>query len=144
MTTKWKTMIVATALLAALAFGLSVNSYWAEIDGQIAARGNGQGGNGQGHAYGNLKKVISKYDDPMRGMHHEITYRDVFQDALWYQINNPQVSEETRVECYTIVGMLHEGNTADLTEGQYDTLMEAVELVWGPAIIGAIQEELTE
>jgi len=137
MTTRWKAVIIVIGLVAALAAGMATAAL---LDIEIA-QGNGQG---QGHAYGNLKKVISKYDDPMRGMHHEITYRDVFQDALWYQINNPQVAEETRVECFTVVGMLHEGNTADLTEDQYETLMEAVELVWGPAIISAIQEELTE
>jgi hypothetical protein len=139
MNTKWKIVIVATVLIASFAAGLSVVNL---LDLEIA-QGNGQG-QGQGHAYGNLKKVITQYDDPMRGMSGRITYRNVFQDALWYQINNPLVDEATRVECYTIVGMIHEGNVAELTEAQHTVLMDAVELMWGPAILSALEEDMAE
>ena len=83
MTTRWKAVIIVIGLVAALAAGMATAAL---LDMEIAQGGNGQG---QGHAYGNLKKIITQYDDPMRGMSGRITYRNIFQDALWYQINNP-------------------------------------------------------
>lgn len=133
----WKIAVIVTALVAALAAGMATAAL---LDMEIA-QGNGQG---QGHAYGNLKKIITQYDDPMRGMSGRITYRNVFQDALWYQINNPLVDEVTRVECYTIVGMIHEGNVAELTEAQHAILMDAVELMWGPAVLSKLAEDMEE
>lgn len=142
MATGWKIVSVVALLLAVAALGLGIMQMAGiDLEEAIARGGNGQG---QGHAYGNLKKVIAKYDDPMRGMSGMITYRDVFQNALWYQINNPLVDEVTRIECFTIAGMLHENNTAELTEAQHDTLMEAVELMWGPVVLDALEEDMEE
>ncbi len=136
MTTRWKAVIIVIGLVAALAAGMATAAL---LDMEIAQGGNGQG---QGHAYGNLKKIITQYDDPMRGMSGRITYRNIFQDALWYQINNPLVDEATRVECYTIVGMIHEGNVTELTEAQHAILMDAVELMWGPAVLSKLAEDM--
>lgn len=136
MTTRWKAVIIVIGLIAALAAGMATAAL---LDMEIAQGGNGQG---QGHAYGNLKKIIAQYDDPMRGMSGRITYRNIFQDALWYQINNPLVDEATRVECYTIVGMIHEGNVTELTEAQHAILMDAVELMWGPAVLSKLAEDM--
>lgn len=136
MTTRWKAVIIVIGLVAALAAGMATAAL---LDMEIAQGGNGQG---QGHAYGNLKKIITQYDDPMRGMSGRITYRNIFQDALWYQINNPLVDEATRVECYTIVGMIHEGNVTELTEAQHAILMDAVELMWEPAVLSKLAEDM--
>ena len=132
MTTRWKILIVVTALIASLAAGLSVVN-WLGLDVEIA-----QGD----EVYIDLKKVMLHYDDPMRGMAGEVTYRQVFQDALWWQINDPQTSLEERVQAFMMVGLMHEGRGTEIDEKQRDILMRAVKTVWGPGVVAVVEKEL--
>ena len=134
MTTRWKIVIVATALIASLAAGLSIAN-WLGLDVEIA---QGPGG----PISIDLKKVMLRYDDPMRGMAGEITYRQVFQDALWWQINDPQTPLEERVQAFLMVGLMHEGRGTEIDEKQRDILMKAIKTVWGPGVVTMVEKEL--
>ncbi|MCK9629026.1 MAG: hypothetical protein M0R37_10595 [Bacteroidales bacterium] len=133
MNTIWKAVIVGAALIAVLALGMATAALF---DVEVAQS------DPEAPVYIDLDELILRYDDPMRGMSGSITYRNVVQDALWYQINNPQVDEETRVELFTVVGVLHEGRSAEITQAQYDMLMDAVQLVWGPAVLSKLAEDM--
>jgi hypothetical protein len=133
MNTIWKAVIVGAALIAALAFGMATAALF---DVQVAQS------DPEAPVTIDLTRLMLRYDDPMRGMSGEITIRQVFQDALWWQIMDPQASEETRAEAFFIVGVMQEGRGTELTQAQYDLLMDAVQRVWGPAILAAIEAEL--
>jgi len=89
MSTGWKIAIVVTALVASLAAGMSIGS-WMGLDAEIAQSDPGA------VVYVDLNELMLKYDDPMRNMSGSITYRQVFQDALWWRIMDPHVSEDMR------------------------------------------------
>lgn len=132
MSTFWKVVCIVALLMATVALGVSIS----------ALRGETPTARSDEPVYIDLSTVMLKYDDPLRGMSGSITYRQVFEDALWYQINNPQVSEETRVEAFAIVGLMHENRGTEITEAQYVILMDAVQQVWGPAIVAILEDEL--
>lgn len=131
----WKIAIVVTAIVASLAAGLSIGS-WLGLDVEIAQS------DPDAPVYVDLSKLMLKYNDPLRNMSGTITYRQVFQDALWWQIMDPHVSEDVRAECFGMAGILSEGRGTEITQAQYDILMGAVQQVWGPAVVAAIEEEL--
>lgn len=131
----WKVAIVVTAIVASLAAGLSIGS-WLGLDVEIAQSDPGA------LVYIDLSKLMLKYNDPLRNMSGTITYRQVFQDALWWQIMDPHVSEDVRAECFGMAGILSEGRGTEITQTQYDILMAAVQQVWGPAVVAAIEEDL--
>lgn len=135
MKTGWKFAIIVTAIVASLAAGLSVAN-WLGLDVEIAQS------NLEAPIYIDLTAVLLRYNDPLQGMSGSITYRQVLQDALWWQIMDPHGSELTRMECFTIVGMLHEGRSAEISPEQYDILLNAVQRVWGPAIVAVLEAEL--
>ena len=130
----WKGVCVSALLMALVAFGMSLSV--------LIGAGEAPTARGDEPIYIDLSAVMLKYDDPLRGMAGSITYKQVFEDALWYQINNPQVSEETRVEAFAIVGLMHENRGTEITEAQYAILMDAVQQVWGPAIVAVLEAEL--
>ena len=134
MSTKWKVLVCASLVLALAGVGIGLAAFFG-LDVEVAQDADAP-------VLIDLSKVLLKYDDPMRGMAGMITYRQVFQDALWYQINNPQVSEDVRVECFLIVGLMQENRGTEITQTQYDILMNAVQQVWGPAVVGILEEEL--
>lgn len=131
----WKAATVATAMVAALALGLAIAAFSGLSYESPTARNDEP-------VTIDLTRLMLRYDDPMRGMSGEITIRKVFQDALWWQIMDPQASEETRAEAFFIVGVMQEGRGTELTQVQYDLLMDAVQRVWGPAILAEIEAEL--
>jgi hypothetical protein len=133
MTRGWKAAVVAAIVLACVAVGLAIAA-WADVE--IAQS------DPNAPIYIDLSTVMLKYDDPLRGMSGSITYRQIFEDALWYQINNPQQSSEQRVEAFAIVGLMHENRGTEITEAQYDILMDAVQQIWGPAIVAILEDEL--
>jgi len=135
MGTRWKIISVTALLLAVAALGLGIAQMTGLNLEEATARGDET-------IYIDLSTVMLKYDDPLRGMFGDITYRRVFEDALWYQINNPQVSEETRVQAFAIVGLMHENRGTEIDEEQYAILMDAVGQVWGPAIVAILEDEL--
>lgn len=135
MSTLWKVVVCVTALVAALGLGLAAAT-WMGLDAEIAQS------DPDAPIYVDLTQLMLKYDDPMRNMSGYITYRNVFQDALWWQIMDPHASEENRMECFLMVGMLAEGRGVEITQAQYDILMGAVQQVWGPAVVAAVEEEL--
>jgi hypothetical protein len=128
----WKGVCMIALLMAVAALGVSIS----------ALRGETPTARSDEPVYIDLGRVMLKYDDPLRGMSGSITYKQVFEDALWYQINNPQVSKETRVEAFAIVGLMHENRGTAITEVQYVILMDAVQQVWGPAIVAILEDEL--
>jgi hypothetical protein len=128
----WKGVCMIALLMAVAALGVSIS----------ALRGETPTARSDEPVYIDLGRVMLKYDDPLRGMSGSITYKQVFEDALWYQINNPQVSKETRVEAFAIVGLMHENRGTAITEAQYVILMDAVQQVWGPAIVAILEDEL--
>lgn len=131
----WKGVCVFALVLAAAALGVGV-AVWTGVEYEApTARSDAP-------VYIDLTKLMLQYDDPLRGMDGSITYRKVFQDALWWQITDPQVSEATRVDAFFIVGALHEGRGAELTPEQYEILIEAVQRVWGPAVVAVVEAEL--
>ena len=130
----WKIAIIITALVSSLAAGLSVGNLMMGREAPTAR--------GDETVYVDLSKLMLKYNDPMRNMSGMITYRDVFQDALWWQIMDPHVSEDVRAECFGMAGILSEGRGTEITQTQYDILMGAVQQVWGPAVVAAIEEDL--
>jgi hypothetical protein len=83
-----------------------------------------------------------RYDDPMRNMSGDVTYGRVFEEALWWQINDPNVSLEERVQAFTMVGLMHEGRGAEIDAKQRDILMTAVKRVWGPVVVAVVEKEL--
>lgn len=131
----WKIAIVVTAIVASLAAGLSVGS-WLGLDVEIAQS------DPDAPVYVDLSKLMLKYNDPLRNMSGTITYRQVFQDALWWQIMDPHVSEDMRAECFMLAGLLSEGRGTEITQDQYAILMEAVQQVWGPAVMAQVEAEL--
>lgn len=135
MKTVWKVVIIATAIVASLAAGLSIVN-WLGLDVEIAQS------DPEAPVYIDLSQLMLKYDDPMRNMSGMITYRDVFQDALWWQIMDPHVSEEIRAECFGMAGVLSEGRGTEITQAQYEILMQAVQQVWGPNVVAAVEAEL--
>lgn len=135
MSTLWKFACVVALLMALAALGMSV-VVWRSTQAETpTARGDEP-------VYIDLNKVMLKYNDPMRNMDGMITYRQVFQDALWWQIMDPHVSEDVRVECFGIVGILSEGRGTEITQAQYAILMNAVQRVWGPAVVDILEKEL--
>jgi len=135
MSTGWKIAIVVTALVASLAAGMSIGS-WMGLDAEIAQSDPGA------VVYVDLNELMLKYDDPMRNMSGSITYRQVFQDALWWRIMDPHVSEDMRAECFMLAGLMNEGRSTEITQDQYDILIAAVQQVWGPAVVATIEEDL--
>jgi len=131
----WKIAIVVTAIVASLAAGLSIGS-WLGLDVEIAQS------DPDAPVYVDLSKLMLKYNDPLRNMSGTITYRQVFQDALWWRIMDPHVSEDMRAECFMLAGLLSEGRGTEITQDQYAILMEAVQQVWGPAVMAQVEAEL--
>ncbi len=130
MNTIWKSVIVGAALIAVLALGMATAALF---DVEVAQS------DPEALVTIDLTRLMLRYDDPMRGMSGEITIRQVFQDALWWQIMDPQASAETRAEAFFVVGVMQEGRGTELTQAQYDLLMEAVHRVWGPAVLAEIE-----
>jgi len=131
----WKGACVLAVILAAAAFGISLANWMGIEYEEPTARGGSP-------VYVDLKQVMLRYDDPMRGMAGEITYRQVFQDALWWQINDPQTSVEERVQAFLMVGLMHEGRGTEIDEKQRDILMKAIKTVWGPGVVTMVEKEL--
>ena len=135
MSTAWKVLCIVALLVAVAALGIGVASLAGVTYEAPTARGDET-------VYVDLSKLMLKYNDPMRNMSGMITYRNVFQDALWWQIMDPHVSEDVRAECFGMAGILSEGRGTEITQTQYDILMAAVQQVWGPAVVAAIEEDL--
>lgn len=135
MKTIWKVLCIVALLLSAASVGMSVAVFMG-VDVEIAQS------DPDAPVYIDLSKLMLKYDDPMRNMSGYITYRSVFQDALWWQIMDPHVSEEVRAECFGMAGILAEGRGTEITQAQYEILMAAVQQVWGPSVVAVIEEEL--
>lgn len=135
MSTLWKFACIVALLMAVAALGISIGVLRGVAPEAPTARADEP-------VYVDLSKVMLQYNDPMRNMDGMITYRQVFQDALWWQIMDPHVSEDVRAECFGMAGILSEGRGTEITQAQYDILMGAVQQVWGPAVVAAIEEEL--
>ncbi len=131
MTTRWKIAVVAALLLACAALGLAV-AVWVATDVEIAQSGD--------DLRVNLSQVFLQYEDPLQGIGLEqVTVRRVIQDALWYQLMNPQSPEGQRAEIFFMIGLFNEGRSAEITPEQYAILQEAIRQVWGPAVIAEIE-----
>jgi hypothetical protein len=134
MSTKWKVLVCVSLALAVAGVGIGLAAFL-RLDVEVAQDADAP-------VYIDLNKVMLKYNDPMRNMDGMITYRQVFQDALWWQIMDPHVSEDIRAECFGMAGILSEGRGTEITQAQYDILMNAVQQVWGPAVVVILEEEL--
>ncbi|NLH79049.1 MAG: hypothetical protein GX465_18675 [Acidobacteria bacterium] len=132
MTRGWKAAVVAAIVLACAAVGLAVAA-WADVE--IAQS------DPEAPIYIDMTEVMLRYYDQLNGIGPQnLTVRQVIQDALWYQVNNPQVAEETRMECFTMINLFHEGRATEITQVEYDILIEAMQVVWGPGIIAQFQD----
>ena len=129
----WKMLVIAALVLACTALGMSV-AIWMGADVEVAQ------GDPEAPIYIDMTQVILRYYDPLNGIGPQnLTVRQVIQDALWYQVNNPQVSEQTRMECFTMISLFHEGRATEITQAEYDILIEAMQIVWGPGILAQFQ-----
>lgn len=134
MTTGWKIAIVAAIVLACMALGMAVSA-WLATDVEMAQS------DPNAPIYIDMTEVMLRYYDQLNGIGPQnLTVRQVIQDALWYQVNNPQVSEQTRMECFTMINLFHEGRATEITQAEYDILIEAMQIVWGPGIIAQFQD----
>jgi hypothetical protein len=133
MKTVWKVLVVLSLLLSAAASGISVAAFLG-VDVEVAQ-------SGPEDVRIDLTQVVLRYQDQLTGIGLEqITVRQVIQDALWFRINDASVDVETRTECFTMVGLFHEERATDVTQAQYDILMDAIADVWGPAVIQEFNE----
>ena len=133
MTTGWKVVVVMTLLLACIAGGLAIAALQA-ADVEIA-QGDPE------TIYIDMTEVMLRYYDQLNGIGPQnLTVQQIIQDALWYQVNNPQVPEQTRMECFTMINLFHEGRATEITQAEYDILIEAMQILWGPGIIGQFQD----
>lgn len=132
MSTRWKALVCASLALAVLGAGLGGAALLA-LDVEVAQSGP--------EVRIDLTQVVLRYQDQLTGIGLEqITVRQVIQDALWFRINDASVDVETRTQCFTMVGLFHEERAAEVTQAQYDILMEAIADVWGPAVIQEFNE----
>jgi len=133
MSTIWKVLICVSLALAAVGAGIGTAAFLG-LDVEVAQDADAP-------VMIDLTQVVLRYQDPMRGIGlEEITVRSVIQDALWYRINDTRVDEETRVECFAMVGLFHEGRATEITQAQYDILTAAIAEVWGPGVIQKFNE----
>lgn len=133
MTAGWKAIVVIALLIACVAGGVAIAALQA-VDVEIA-QGDPE------TIYIDMTQVMLRYFDQLNGIGPQnLTVRQVIQDALWYQVNNPQVSEQTRMECFTMINLFHEGRATEITQAEYDILIEAMQIVWGPGIIAQFQD----
>lgn len=132
MSTIWKALVCASLALAVLGAGLGGAALLA-LDVEVAQSGP--------EVRIDLTQVVLRYQDQLTGIGLEqITVRQVIQDALWFRINDASVDVETRTECFTMVGLFHEERATEVTQAQYDILMDAIADVWGPAVIQEFNE----
>ena len=133
MTAGWKAIVVIALLIACVAGGVAIAALQA-ADVEIA-QGDPE------TIYIDMTQVMLRYFDQLNGIGPQnLTVRQVIQDALWYQVNNPQVAEETRMECFTMINLFHEGRATEITQVEYDILIESMQVVWGPGIIAQFQD----
>lgn len=129
MTTRWKIAVVSALLVACVALGAALAA-WLAADVEIAQS------DPDAPVYIDLTQVMLQYHDQLRGIGPQnLTVRQVIQDALWYQVNNPQATEQMRMECFAMIGLFHEGRATEITQAQYDVLLEAMQIVWGPGVL---------
>lgn len=135
MSMMWKVLVCVGLALAVVALGVALAAFLG-LDSEIAQSSSA------GTITVDLNQVMLKYDDPMQNMHGLLTYRQVFQDALWWQIMDPSVADDVRTEAFLMVGLLNEGRTTEITQEQYDILIAAVQQVWGPRVVQRLEEDL--
>lgn len=129
MNVRWRWGLLVGVLLLAFVAGL-LASIWS-ADREVM-----QGGEAEEQIYIDLNQVMLYYHDQLRGIGPQhLTIRQVIQDALWYQVNSPGASEQVRMECFAMIGLFHEGRATAVTQEQYDILISAMRVVWGPAIL---------
>ena len=135
MTTRWKVAIVAALVLACVAVGLAVAA-WLATDVEIAQSGVDP----DAPLTIDLTQVVLQYNDQLRGIGpQQVTIRQVIQDSLWYQVNNPQATEQMRMECFSMINLFHEGRATEITQAQYAVLIEALQIVWGPGVLAQFE-----
>jgi hypothetical protein len=92
-----------------------------------------------------LGSVLLKYEDPIQNIPaQELTFRKVFQDALWWRVNDPETDQDTRARCFGLISLVNGdiGHATALQPDDLEILMESVRVVWGPGVVDAIEEQI--
>jgi hypothetical protein len=86
---------------------------------------------------------VLAYEDPLRAIDSvNITTRRVLQDALWWCVNDPTTTDADRAACFYLISKIHEASTVEFSDAEEALVLDALQQVWGPAVIEQVTTEV--